>query len=414
MSNNDQQTKKPRVIISGVAMGVALFALTFALFWATLPPQSEHDPDLTYGYVYSGTKSSSVAFNTSADNDGSYFLFGSSELSTPANVVAQVPAAVFGENNYGMNLTYVGEAYDQSLWHSIAIGAYEPYVNEDRKIVFVVSPTWFEDAGLDEDTFKMRFSYSLYREFCENPAISESSKAHLASRLADFGLDQATINAGLGTTFVDELNNAVFLAADDIKLRKELIDIRENGMTKVEGEKEVPDFEELHYQALSDATINSTNNAWGLDDNFYANNIERRLDRLRNSQEGERFANAEELKDFSFLLKICAELDLDVLVIIPPVHGEFYDYAGVDEADRQACYARIKKLCEDRGITYADFTDREYEQYFLHDIVHPGNTGWVDIEEAIYSFIMDEDLDENASENLGDSEGVNEEAGDEG
>ena len=37
--------------------------------------------------------------------------------------------------------------------------------------------------------------------------------------------------------------------------------------------------------------------------------------------------------------------------------------------------------------TRADFTDREYEKYFLFDTVHFGWTGWVDVEEAIYDFV---------------------------
>jgi D-alanine transfer protein len=34
----------------------------------------------------------------------------------------------------------------------------------------------------------------------------------------------------------------------------------------------------------------------------------------------------------------------------------------------------------------ADFSDREYEKYFLFDIVHFGWTGWIDVEQAIYEF----------------------------
>ena len=37
----------------------------------------------------------------------------------------------------------------------------------------------------------------------------------------------------------------------------------------------------------------------------------------------------------------------------------------------------------------ADFSDREYEKYFLFDIVHFGWTGWIDVEEAVYNFAME-------------------------
>lgn len=387
----EPKRSKPRVVASGIFLGVLLFALTFVAFDLALPTQDQHDPDYEYGYVYSGAKSQSVEFNTSADAQDSILLFGSSELSTPSNVVPQVPSVVFGENNYGIDLTYVGEAYDQSLWHSMAIGAYEPEVGANRKIVLVLSPTWFEDAGLDESTFKLRFSYSLYRAFCQNPAISQSSKDYLAQRLANYAVEQSVIDAGLGQTPVDELNNAIYLWADDLKLRKELLDVREEGSLKTDLPLEEPDFEALHYQALSDAAIDSTNNAWGMDDAFYESSIEGKLDRLKGTLSEERFANAEELKDFSFLLKICNELNLEPLVIIPPVHGEFYDHVGTSPENRQACYNKIIKVCENNDVAYADFTNREYEKYFLHDIVHFGNTGWVAAEEAIYSFVKGSD-----------------------
>ena len=50
-------------------------------------------------------------------------MFGSSEFSTPKKVVPQVPVGVFGENDYGLRCMLVGEAYDQSLWHAIALSA---------------------------------------------------------------------------------------------------------------------------------------------------------------------------------------------------------------------------------------------------------------------------------------------------
>jgi D-alanine transfer protein len=386
------------IILRGALLGVLLFVVTLAVFVSVLPQQNSHDESKNYGYVYSGIKSQSIAFNTAADAENSVFLFGSSELSTPSSLIAQVPSEVFGTNNYGLNLTYIGEAYDQSLWHAMAIAAYSSSVREDGKIVIIASPAWFEDEGLDESTFQMRFSYSLYRAFCENSSISSSSKTYLASRLKDFGIDETTINAGQGTTIADKINNAIYLWADDIKLRKDLIEVRENGLPLVSSEEEIPDFKTLYKEALEDAQANSTNNTWGMDDEFYANNIEQNLYRLPGTQSNEHFANSDELKDFSFMLKVCKELDLDPLVIIPPVHGEFYDYAGSSSEDRQACYSKMVALCQANNIQYADFTDKEYEPYFLHDIVHFGNTGWVNVEESIYSFVTGSNLNDGSNE----------------
>ena len=76
---------------------------------------------------------------------------------------------------------------------------------------------------------------------------------------------------------------------------------------------------------------------------------------------------------------------------ILPVHGAWYDREGVAHAERQAYYERIRGLCDDAGAAYADFSNCEYEKYFLCDTVHPGWCGWVRIEQAFYDFVHDRD-----------------------
>ena len=68
--------------------------------------------------MYSGTKSQSVPFTTASMSDDGHLAFGSSEFFISKDKVAQCPQAVFGENVTGVDLTYVGEAYDQSLWQA--------------------------------------------------------------------------------------------------------------------------------------------------------------------------------------------------------------------------------------------------------------------------------------------------------
>ena len=71
-----------------------------------------------------------------------YGYLGSSEFYISKNLVAQCPQAVFGESNCGIDLTYIGEAYDQSLWQTIAAGAYASRTKRRQCMVFL-SPQWF-------------------------------------------------------------------------------------------------------------------------------------------------------------------------------------------------------------------------------------------------------------------------------
>jgi D-alanine transfer protein len=377
-----------RVCLCGICAGVLAFIIALCVLEVVLPSQSEVDKAANYGYVYSGAKSSSVDFVVESVTGNTVFLFGSSELSTPSSTVPQVPAEVFGTNNYGLDLMLIGEAYDQSLWQSIAAGAYAN-VATNKKVALIVSPTWFEDAGLDNDTFKLRFSYSLYKAFCENENISESSKQYVARRLVEQGIDQAQVDAGQGATPVGALNSAFYEFVTDLQLRRKLGDVRLRGMQYVTEQQEAPDFAALYTDALESAEASCTNNNWGMDNAFYSASIEPNYERLAGTQTDETFSYETEFQDFSFFLKVCEEVGLEPLVIISPVHGQFYDYVGTSASDRQACYERIKQICENHGAAVADFSDKEYEQYFLHDIVHFGWTGWVEVEEAIYNYVKD-------------------------
>ena len=69
-------------------------------------------------------KSESTAFTLSAMSDDGYLAFGSSEFYISKDKVPQCPQAVLGEHACGVDLTYIGEAYDQSLWQAVAAGAY--------------------------------------------------------------------------------------------------------------------------------------------------------------------------------------------------------------------------------------------------------------------------------------------------
>ena len=109
-------------LLRGVLAGLLAAALGLAGVCAMLPAQTAYDPARLYDYVYSGTKSQSVPFTTASMSDDGHLAFGSSEFFISKDKVAQCPQAVFGENVTGVDLTYVGEAYDQSLWQAIAAG----------------------------------------------------------------------------------------------------------------------------------------------------------------------------------------------------------------------------------------------------------------------------------------------------
>jgi D-alanine transfer protein len=374
-----------RIILPALLMAIAAFCVVVAGVEQVLPQQSTVGTGRDYGYVCSGAKSESTDFSLAADTKNSMLVFGSSELSTPARLIPEVPSVVFGLHSTDVHLNYIGEAYDQSLWQAIAAGAYGGKTN-NRKVVLLVSPSWFENGGLANETFKLRFSYNLYREFCANPAISTASKDYLAQRLSEQGIDSMTIHAGLKDLPYDRLNDATLGAMDDLKLRSELCEVRSYGIDKSDVSSSGIDFAALRKQALADAKAGSSNNDWGYDNAFYTENIKGREGLLKNTQAKETFTKTSEFDDLTFFLKVCKEVGFEPLVVIEPVSGKFYDLTGVSKQTRKRLYQRIRDICTQSQVKYADFSNREYERYFLHDIAHFGWKGWVDVEEAIYDY----------------------------
>ena len=376
--------------------GVLAAAAVIAAVCFVLPAQDKVEQGVDYGYVYSGVKSSSVPFMTATMDDESLLVFGSSEFSTPASIVPQVPASVFGGHDYGLHLMLVGEAFDQSLWHAIALGACAREGVPRNKAVIVVGPGWFVDGGMDAETFSTRFSYALYAGFCANESLPAEVKEYVKGRLATLGVGDTELQAGSPTLPQDFLNNAAFSALDDLKARRGLEEVRAKGTTRPAREDYGPDFDALRAQALADGQSMAANNEWGIQDAFYHERIEPVLGDLKDARAGETYSQTDEYDDLDCFLDVADACGIEVLVVIQPELGPYYDLIGIPAETRAACYDRICEVAQSHGAAIADFSDREYERYFLYDIVHFGWLGWVDAEQSIWEFAM---KDDNSSAN---------------
>ena len=355
--------------------------------YVMLPAQSVHDDKTDYGYVYSGAKSSSVDFVRANLREDSLLMLGSSEFSTPAKTVAQVPAQVFGKNNYGVRPMLVGEAFDQALWHAIAMGALADGGLPRNKVVLVVSLGEYTDGGLDNASFGERFSYTLYQAFCKNARISKQTQSYVRGRLLEQGIDEATVRAAGRDDPIASIDGVVLGLMDDMRLRGQLGDVRTAGMPFAQGAEVEPDWDALRAEALEEAQRRSTTNEWGAEDGFWTRELEPVLDKLQGARAGETYSVTPEYDDLACFLDVCDACGVQPLVVIEPSMGAYYDHIGIDAQTRAGAYQRIRDVvAQHSNAQVADFSDREYERYFLFDIVHFGWTGWIDAERAIYDF----------------------------
>lgn len=98
------------------------------------------------------------------------------------------------------------------------------------------------------------------------------------------------------------------------------------------------------------------------------------------------YSDSKEYEDLELLLDLCRELDIEILLISMPVNGRWYDYTGFSKEKREDYYNKIREISKKYKVSLADFSDKEYELYFLKDIMHCGWKGWTYIDEEVYKF----------------------------
>lgn len=377
------------VLCGTTALGCGLVAFDALV----LPGNGRADASKLYDYVYAAGKSENVDFVANNMSDDGLLCFGSSEWYISKNRVSMCPQAVFGESGAGVDMTYIGEGYDQDLWQAIAAGAYGTGSKvKNRKVVLMVSPQWFFKNSGDENKLYTKFSYSLYRAFMQSDQVSEKTKAYVRGRCSALGVEADKLPAASRDTALDAVNDEVFAATDAWQLRSDINNITKLAPTKSDarraaessGQSSEPDWDALLSSAQSEGEAACTNNDFGIYDAFWEKNHTFDPELFQNFDQ----AN-DEYADFACLLEVCREVGFEPLVCILPVHGQWYDVSDVPQADRQGYYERIRQICDAAGASYADFSGFEYEKYFLCDTVHPGWKGWVRIEHAVYDYAKD-------------------------
>ena len=373
--------------LAAALAGIAVAALAVVACAVMLPAETEGATDADYGYVYSGAKAEATSFVRAGMGEDTLLVLGSSEFSTPASLVPQVPANTFGTHDYGMRLMLVGEAFDQALWHAIALGAYAGEGVPRNKVALIVGLGQYTDAGLDPSSFQERFSWRLYRAFCRNDAIDEGVKRYVRRRLREFGVAEHEIQAATRSNVVDVVNDGALGLLSDLRLRRELEVVRSRGIPLAPGPAEAPDWEQMMADARACAAEMGSSNAWGAEDSFYNEQLAPALDSLEGARADETYQRSAEYADLKCFLDVCDFCGIEPLVIIEPVMGPYYDHIGIARETREAAYARIREVVAAHpAARLCDFTDHEYEPGFLFDIVHFGWCGWVSCEQALWDF----------------------------
>ncbi|CAG9611615.1 Protein DltD [Bacillus rhizoplanae] len=337
-----------------------------------------------------------IALQQKALEDPKYLpMYGSSEFS---RLDAYHPSNYFKVKNEEFTPFLIGRGGTQSLTHVLNLASSMDQL-KDRKIVFVLSPQWFVKQGLDEVHFAPNFSSQQAYHLIFNNELKPETKKEIANRLLSFEIvrKDTLLKTSLEGIVYDDTKHKVKAAAAkpfayvyrNILDRKDLVtsmfDIKPR-KTNTDAELKSLAWNDIRNHAEKTGEVESQTNPFGIEDRYYNQKIKDKLKRLKGYRANESFDESPEYDDFQLVLDILKQQHAKPLFISVPVNGPWYDYAGFPKERRDVYYKKINDQIKKAGFPVADFSDHEYDKYFLKDTMHLGWKGWVYVDEAIQQF----------------------------
>jgi D-alanine transfer protein len=324
-------------------------------------------------------------------------MYGSSEL---ARLDQFHPSNYFKENNEGFTPFLIGRGGTESLIHFLNLSEHTNQL-KGKKMVFVLSPQWFQPKGADESHFVPNYSTLQGYDLAFNHKIDPKLKKMAIKRLLTYSPVQN--DQMLSTLYEAEISNNTSKQREASLLKpfanvyrgllekKDLYYTLAGGFhrhrvisSKVKGKS----WTQLEKEANQIGAKDSKNNHFYVTDSQY-NKIKQRVPSLKNYKTGATYGKSVEYHDFQLVLDLLKESGAKPLFISVPVNGRWYDYTGFPKAGRTAYYKRIKQQIEAEGFQIADFSGHEYDPYFMKDTIHIGWKGWVYTDQAIQNFYED-------------------------
>jgi D-alanine transfer protein len=321
-------------------------------------------------------------------------IYGSSEL---ARLDRFHPSNYFQVTGEPFTPFLVGRGGTESLIHLLNFSEHVDQL-KGKKIVFVLSPQWFQPNGTDESHFAPNYSSLQGYDFAFNNKIDPTIKRKAIKRLLTFS--SVKDDPILSTIYKAEVSRnpwdqrkasmvrPIAYAYRGILVKKDLYySITEGAKQKREIKHNLrkKNWSQLEAEANQLGAKQSGNNQFTVINSQY-DKIRKMVPSLKDKKFGASYGKSPEYQDFQLVLDVLKESGADPLFISVPVNGKWYDYTGFPKEGRTAYYDRIRKQIEAEGFQIADFSNHEYDPYFMKDTIHIGWKGWVYTDKAIKDF----------------------------
>ena len=350
-----------------------------------------NDNSIRYSTSYEKYKSRDIL--TSNITPNTLVLMGSSELVATINQDYH-PNKIFNYNDF--NIMQIGTSYSQNIIQATTLGSIEGSMSK-RKVAIVESIQWFEKGGTQQDAFLNKASQNHIFHMLENEKISKETKEKLINRIIEItkgNKQQNDIYKKYKSYFIDgkgtivdkklmELDDAIY----SFKLKRKFYENHAKADYPLLGDK-TPDYnwEQMTDQFVAEVKKKTDNNDYAVDNKYYNTYLRDRYASLKDAYKDLNYLESPEYSDMELFLTVAKELGIEVEVIILPVNGKWNDYTGVSREMREKTYKKIENVAKSHGATVLNYGNKEYEDYFLFDVMHVGVKGWMEVEKELYKF----------------------------
>ena len=321
-------------------------------------------------------------------------LLGSSEL---VSTIGQEyhPKKIF--NYADFNIMQIGTSYSQNIIQASTLGSIEEAM-KNRKVAIVESIQWFEEKGLHQDAFLNKASQVHIYNTMANEKISKETKEKFINRVIELSSTNKELNdkyksykryfvEGKGNIFAEsrfKLDNYIY----SLKSKKKFYDNKGKGDYPLTGDK-TPNYNwpTMTNEFVEKVKRKTDNNDYAVDNNYYDTYLSKKYNSFKNSNINLNYLDSPEYSDYEIFLDISKELGIEVEVIIFPVNGKWNDYTGVSREMREETYKKIEGVAKKyTNVKVINYGNREYDDYFLFDVMHVGVKGWLEVEKELYEF----------------------------
>lgn len=323
-------------------------------------------------------------------------IFGSSEFENAKESPYHI-CNLFQEDTFTPMV--IGRGHSQSLQHAITLASIGNELT-NKKVVFIVSPQWFQRKSVLKKSYAVRFSESNYVGMLTNEKIPDDLKKKMIKRTGKLlkGVDDPTLERV-------ELYNRIFITKDatlkdkavygiykTFNQEKDRLRVIEKAKFRGIEQKALGTYKEGSYDwaaleaaAEKEAKADSDNPLY-MNQEFYEDN-KKLIEKNEGSDSWRKFRKkSKEYDDLRLFLDVCKSMEIEPMIIIMPNNGYWCDNTDFPKAVREKTYQAIKDVADEYQVKVTDLSSEEYNPYFFMDCYHVSGKGWVKINEAIYEF----------------------------